>query len=180
MSLELFGHHLSRRCSLRHRYGLPRKFRETADNGAHNGAYNHSSWLFDLQSSFCYCIISTMADTLKAEGNKAFSAKDYPTAMYVATPPYRDAGMVADESPVTNSLKLSLSNPRTKSFTPTVPPSTAPRASTKKPSRMPRSPSASSRTGLRVTSVRELPTGACKIGVSEGTSVDWRMSLTSW
>jgi hypothetical protein len=24
-----------------------------------------------------------MADALKAEGNKAFSAKDYPTAMYV-------------------------------------------------------------------------------------------------
>ena len=27
-----------------------------------------------------------MADALKAEGNKAFSAKDYPTAMYVLLP----------------------------------------------------------------------------------------------
>lgn len=27
-----------------------------------------------------------MADALKAEGNKAFSAKDYPTAMYVHYP----------------------------------------------------------------------------------------------
>lgn len=42
-----------------------------------------------------------MADALKAEGNKAFSAKDYPTAMYVSTPrlaadgsdgPWRRAG----------------------------------------------------------------------------------------
>lgn len=29
---------------------------------------------------------NSMADALKAEGNKAFSAKDYPTAMYVSTP----------------------------------------------------------------------------------------------
>lgn len=27
-----------------------------------------------------------MSDALKAEGNKAFSAKDYPTAMYVLYP----------------------------------------------------------------------------------------------
>lgn len=50
------------------------------------------SWLIDSSNNpFCYCIYFTsMADALKAEGNKAFSAKDYPTAMYVATPPYRD------------------------------------------------------------------------------------------
>lgn len=29
-----------------------------------------------------------MADALKAEGNKAFSAKDYSTAMYEVTPRY--------------------------------------------------------------------------------------------
>lgn len=31
-----------------------------------------------------------MADALKAEGNKAFSAKDYPTAMYVLLYPALD------------------------------------------------------------------------------------------
>ena len=39
-----------------------------------------------------------MSDALKAEGNKAFAAKDYPTAMYVATPLYSDGD--ANESPV--------------------------------------------------------------------------------
>jgi hypothetical protein len=29
-----------------------------------------------------------MADALKAEGNKAFSAKDYPTAMYALYPTF--------------------------------------------------------------------------------------------
>lgn len=29
-----------------------------------------------------------MADALKAEGNKAFSAKDYSTAMYVSYPAF--------------------------------------------------------------------------------------------
>lgn len=39
-----------------------------------------------------------MADALKAEGNKAFSAKDYPTAMYVTTPPllFESVETVAD------------------------------------------------------------------------------------
>ena len=36
-----------------------------------------------------------MADALKAEGNKAFSAKDYPTAMYVCYPAF--SGWLEDD-----------------------------------------------------------------------------------
>lgn len=45
-------------------------------------------------------ILHNMADALKAEGNKAFSAKDYPTAMYVTTPPlmFETLETVADMS----------------------------------------------------------------------------------
>jgi hypothetical protein len=56
-------------------------------------AHNLRSWLIEsLQYSLPLLYLFTMADALKAEGNKAFSAKDYPTAMYVATPPYHDDG----------------------------------------------------------------------------------------
>jgi hypothetical protein len=45
-----------------------------------------SSQLFHIPHHFLRIPLN-MADALKAEGNKAFSAKDYPTAMYVTTPP---------------------------------------------------------------------------------------------
>lgn len=124
--------------------------------------------LLTLALSPLYILIHpSMADALKAEGNQAFSAKDYPTAMYVATPPSSpEVRTDADESSVRNSLKLSALIPRTTFFTPTAPPFTPPRMSIRKRSRMRRSPSASSPIGPRASSARELPTVVWEICVS--------------
>jgi hypothetical protein len=141
-------------------------FEKLADNGAHKLITSGPGSLSLPIPPVVIAIFSfTMSDALKAEGNKAFTAKDYPTAMYAATPLY--SGDDANESQVRNSPRLLPSILRTISSSQTVPPSTAPRPSTKKLWRMPRSRSASSRTGQRATSARELPTVACRIGVSE-------------
>jgi hypothetical protein len=69
-----------------------------------------------------------MADALKAEGNKAFSAKDYATAMYV---PFSPSGfcLLQQLQPLTggkatNSRRLLPSNPRITFCIPTVQQST--------------------------------------------------------
>lgn len=66
-----------------------RKFREGPRQRAHNGRSCPRLLLLLLTllppitiSAFCFDTpYSTMADALKAEGNKAFSAKDYSTAV---------------------------------------------------------------------------------------------------
>lgn len=106
-----------------------------------------------------------MADALKAEGNKAFSAKDYPTAMYVPYPAFDDVRN-ADDATVRNSLKPLPSNPKTISYTPTGPLSMLLRQNTKRPLTTPTRRLASSRTGPKAMLAKELPIGVWEISVS--------------
>ncbi|PWY62750.1 hypothetical protein BO83DRAFT_383174 [Aspergillus eucalypticola CBS 122712] len=105
-----------------------------------------------------------MADALKAEGNKAFSAKDYATAVYVSFSPglprlqKRLGGSqpwtAADWPIVRSSPKLSKSSPQTTFSTPTARLSTPRNPNTRRLSRMPTRLRISRRTGRRDGSAR--------------------------
>lgn len=108
--------------------------------------------------------VCNMADALKAEGNKAFSAKDYATAMY-STPLQRYKLQLI--RPARNSPRPSTSSRATTSSTPTAQLSTPRSPSTRKPSTMPTRLRSSSRTGRRAGLARELPPVVWAICVSK-------------